>query len=66
LNSLYAIAFFIGITINYFQDIGIFESAVFVVVPTLVQAVSRASVKYKNHHVNVLVRLLMVREDPIL
>lgn len=60
----YGIAFLIGVIINYFQGIGIFESFVPFIVPIIVQSISKASVKFSNRNINVLVRLPMERKDP--
>ena len=60
----YIMAFIIGITINYFQGLGVFYSAVPFIVPIIVQAISKASVKFGNRNLNLLVRLPMERKDP--
>jgi len=60
----YLMAFLIGITINFFQGLGVFYSAVPFIVPILVQAISKASVKFGNRNLNLLVRLPMERRDP--
>jgi hypothetical protein len=57
-------AFLIGVTINYFQGLGVFYSAVPFIVPIIVQAISKASVKFGNRNINLLVRLPMERKDP--
>ncbi len=60
----YLMAFFIGIAINYFQGLGVFYSAVPFIVPIIVQGISKASVKFGNKDMNLLVRLPMERKDP--
>lgn len=60
----YLIAFIIGVVINFFQGLGIFESFVPFIVPIIVQSISKASVKFSNRNINVLVRLPMERKDP--
>ena len=60
----YVMAFLIGITINFFQGLGLFYSAVPFIVPIIVQGISKASVKFGNRNVNLLVRLPMERKDP--
>src|SRR6056297_3950224 len=60
----YLMAFLIGITINFFQGLGVFYSAVPFIVPIIVQGISKASVKFGNKDLNLLVRLPMERKDP--
>ena len=60
----YLMAFLIGITINFFQGLGVFYSAVPFIVPIIVQGISKASVKFGNRNLNLLVRLPMERKDP--
>jgi hypothetical protein len=60
----YVMAFLIGITINFFQGLGVFYSAVPFIVPIIVQGISKASVKFGNRNLNLLVRLPMERKDP--
>ena len=60
----YLMAFLIGIAINYFQGLGVFYSAVPFIVPIIVQGISKASVKFGNKDLNLLVRLPMERKDP--
>jgi len=60
----YLMAFLIGIAINYFQGLGVFYSAVPFLVPIIVQGVSKASVKFGNRNLNLLVRLPIERKDP--
>ncbi len=60
----YFMAFLIGVVINYFQGIGIFESPVPFIVPIIVQSISKASVKFGNRNLNLLVRLPMEKKDP--
>jgi hypothetical protein len=60
----YLIAFLIGITINYFQGLFVFGSFVPFVVPIVVQSISKASVKFSNRDMNLLVKLPMERKDP--
>src|SRR6056297_3775007 len=60
----YLMAFLIGITISFFQGLGVFYSAVPFIVPIIVQAISKASVKFGNRNLNLLVRLPMERKDP--
>lgn len=60
----YLMAFLIGITINFFQGLGLFYSAVPFIVPIIVQGISKASVKFGNRNINLLVRLPTERKDP--
>jgi len=60
----YLMAFLIGLTINFFQGLGVFYSAVPFIVPIIVQGISKASVKFGNRNINLLVRLPMERKDP--
>ncbi|MBU8893591.1 MAG: hypothetical protein KOO66_12505 [Bacteroidales bacterium] len=60
----YFMAFLIGVVINYFQGIGIFSSLVPFFVPIIVQSISKASVKFGNRNLNLLVRLPMEKKDP--
>lgn len=60
----YFMAFLIGVVINYFQGIGIFSSMVPFIVPIIVQALSKASVKFGNRNLNLLVRLPIEKKDP--
>lgn len=60
----YVLALIIGVIINYFQGIGIFSSLVPFIVPIVVQSISKASVKFNNRHVNMLVRLPIEKKDP--
>jgi len=60
----YLMAFLIGIAINFFQGLGVFYSAVPFIVPIIVQGISKASVKFGNKDLNLLVRLPMERKDP--
>lgn len=60
----YFMAFLIGVVINYFQGIGIFSSLVPFIVPIIVQSISKASVKFGNRNINLLVRLPMEKKDP--
>ncbi len=60
----YFMAFLIGVVINFFQGIGVFSSIVPYLVPIIVQSLSKASVKFSNRNLNVLVRLPMERKDP--
>ena len=60
----YVIAFVIGVVINYFQGIGVFNSVVPFIVPIVVQSISKASVKYGNRNLNLLVKLPRERTDP--
>jgi hypothetical protein len=57
-------AFLIGVVINFFQGIGIFSSLVPFIVPIIVQSISKASVKFGNRNLNLLVRLPMEKKDP--
>ncbi len=60
----YLMAFFIGITINYFQGLFIFGSVVPFLVPIIVQSISKASVKFNNRDMNLLVKLPIERKNP--
>jgi len=60
----YFMAFLIGVVINFFQGIGIFSSLVPFIVPIIVQSISKASVKFGNRNINLLVRLPMEKKDP--
>ncbi|MDA3954602.1 MAG: hypothetical protein PF485_13220 [Bacteroidales bacterium] len=60
----YFMAFLIGVVINYFQGIGIFSSLVPFIVPIIVQSISKASVKFGNRNLDLLVRLPMEKKDP--
>jgi hypothetical protein len=60
----YLMALLIGIIINYFQGLDIFGSVVPFVVPVLVQTISKASVKFKNHKYMLLIKLPQERKDP--
>jgi hypothetical protein len=60
----YFMALLIGIVINYFQGMGIFASMVPFLVPIIVQSVSKASVKFGNRNLNLLVRLPIEKKDP--
>lgn len=60
----YFMAFLIGVVINFFQGIGIFSSLVPFIVPIIVQSISKASVKFGNRNLNLLVRLPMEKKDP--
>ena len=60
----YFMALLIGVVINYFQGIGIFSSMVPFIVPIIVQSISKASVKFGNRNLNLLVRLPMEKKDP--
>jgi hypothetical protein len=62
--SNYFMALLIGIVINYFQGMGIFSSMVPYIVPIIVQSISKASVKFGNRNLNLLVRLPMEKKDP--
>jgi hypothetical protein len=57
-------AFLIGVVINFFQGIGIFSSLVPFIVPIIVQSISKASVKFGNRNLNLLVRLPIEKKDP--
>ncbi len=60
----YFMALLIGVVINFFQDIGIFSSLIPFIVPIIVQSISKASVKFGNRNLNLLVRLPMEKKDP--
>lgn len=60
----YFMALLIGVTINYFQGIGIFASPVPFIVPVIVQAFSKSSVKFGNRNMKLLVRLPSEKKDP--
>lgn len=60
----YVIAFLIGATINALQGNGIFFSAVPYVVPLLVQALAKASLKFKSKDIDILCQLPAERKDP--
>lgn len=54
----YFLAIFIGIVINYLLGKGVFSSWVPFFVPILVQSISKASVKYSNRNLSLLIKLL--------
>jgi len=60
----YFMAVLIGIVINFFQGMGVFSSFVPFLVPIIVQSISKASVKFGNRNLNLLVRLPMEKKDP--
>ncbi|NOQ25692.1 MAG: hypothetical protein GQ564_10065 [Bacteroidales bacterium] len=60
----YFMALLIGVVINYFQGIGLFSSMVPFIVPIIVQSLSKASVKFGNRNLNLLVRLPIEKKDP--
>ncbi|MBR9999371.1 MAG: hypothetical protein KFF73_10390 [Cyclobacteriaceae bacterium] len=60
----YLMALLIGIIINFFQGMEIFGSAVPFVVPVMVQTISKALVKFKNHKNMLLIKLPLERKDP--
>ena len=60
----YFMSFLIGVVINFFQGIGIFSSLVPFIVPIIVQSISKASVKFGNRNLNLLVRLPIEKKDP--
>ncbi len=60
----YFMALLIGVVINFFQGIGIFSSLIPFIVPIIVQSISKASVKFGNRNLNLLVRLPMEKKDP--
>jgi len=60
----YLVAFLIGAAINAFQGNGIFFSAVPYVVPFLVQAFAKASLKFKSKDIDILCQLPAERKDP--
>jgi hypothetical protein len=57
-------AFLIGVVIIFFQGIGIFSSLVPFIVPIIVQSISKASVKFGNRNLNLLIRLPIEKKDP--